>query len=965
MRVDVLGPVRVTSQGARIASPRTKERALLAALAVRADHAVPLETLSTALWGDHPPQTAARTLQAHVAHLRHDLGGGVIVREGFGYRLALPPEAVDAVRLEGLVVSGETALRDGDAACAGRWFREAEALWRGEPLTDLADTPDRQAHVHRLRGLWLQAREGRIRAELDLGHHLEVLGELRRLVSEQPLREPNWALLILALYRSGDQLGALRAYREVRDLLERELDVQPSPDLQRLRDQILRQDRQLDLRPPPPPFVVPAPMSSFVGRAGQVESVAAAVTAERLVTLSGPAGVGKSRLAQESVRRARSEFADGIWWVDLTVCSDGAGILDGIAQVLGVAAPPGLPLLASLKAFLRNRELLLVLDNCEHVVDALSEHVLALLGAAPRLRVLATSRVPLHLSGEVLWAVRPLEVPDAGSDDSAIEECDSVALFRARLGRPLDDVGSLAEAGHLCRALDGMPLALELVAVRAQRLTLGEISHQLVAEVARASRPVARPSHHADVMRAIDWSYSQLAAKTQHVFDWLSVFPGEFDLSALEAVAAAIPGVTTTSVDRHLARLLDTSMIETRRVAGITRYRLLFVTREFAHDRLQSRDETSAATRAFADHYRQLAVAASVELNGPHPGAWLRRLRRELTNLRAAVEWSRDHEPAPRSLAFAPALGRVVWLTSVDLAADAKMLRDVVQAASAESDQDLLAWGWQSLVTTTYMSGDLAGALEACGRSSALFERTGNQAGMATVHWHWGAAQLLAAGNLTAADRTLRRGRALAREADVPTVEAWCLAHLVQRAYFAGAVTDETLHFHVDAEGLADPEDEVLQAHLTMNRAGLHIASGDLGAAVDAARLCEKQAHSAGISTYEQAGQLLLGVSLLGLGHRDEALATALRAARLAIDAGNRMQLGLALQQLARTADAEDAVRAAALWGAATARSPVLPAFERVLFPIGAATALGDRFEVEVGAGRRLAAEDALDLAIG
>jgi tetratricopeptide (TPR) repeat protein len=564
----------------------------------------------------------------------------------------------------------------------------------------------------------------------------------------------------------------------------------------------------------------------------------------------------------------------------------------------------------------------------------------------------------------VLWAVRPLAVPDPGSDDAAIEECDSVALFRARMGRPLAEAGSLAEAGHLCRALDGMPLALELVAVRAQHLTLGEISHQLVAEVARARRPVARPPHHADVMRAIDWSYSQLAAGTQHVFDWLSVFPGEFDVSALEAVAAAIPGVTTPSVATHLTRLLDASMIETRRAAGATRYRLLFVMREFAHDRLLSRDEAAAASRAFADHYRQLAVAAAVELNGPHPGAWLRRLQRELPNLRAAVEWSRDHEPARRSLAFAPALGRVVWLDSVDLAADARMLRDVVHAASAEGDHDLLAWGWQSLVTTTYLSGDLTGALKACQRASAMFERTGNKAGMATVHWHWGAARLLAAGDLTAAELTLRRGRALARDADVPAVEAWCLAHLVQRAYFAGPVSDETLQLQADAESLADPADEPLQAHLAMNRAGLRIAGGDLRAAVKAARLCEQYAHGAGISTYEQAGQLLLGISLLGLGSRDEALATALRAARLAIDAGNLTQLGLALQEIARTAD-EDPVRAATLWGAATARSPVFPAFAPYVFPSGAATALGDRFEVEVGVGQRLAPERALDLAIG
>lgn len=964
MRVDLLGPLRVTIGGAVVASPMLKERALLAALALRAGRAVPVQTLETALWGDHPPQTAARTLQAHVARLRHDLGSDLIVRESAGYRLTLSPNAIDAIRLEKLVASGESALGDGDPSCAGRWFREAESLWRGDPLTDLADTPDRQAQVRRLSDLWEQAREGRIRTELALGHHRRVLGELRRLVIEQPLHEPLWGLFILALYRCGDQMDALRSYREVRELLDRELGVDPSPDLQRLHAQILRQDPQLGLSPPPPPFVVPAPTSSFVGRAGQVGSVAAALESSRLITLHGPAGVGKSRLAQEAARHVRSVFADGIWWVDLTVCGDGTDALDTLAATLGVSVAPGQRLVQSLADFLSTRDILVVLDNCEHVVAQLAPGLTTLLSAAAHLRVLATSRVPLHLSGELLWDVRPLDVPGPGSHDAATRSCDALALFCERLGRPIEDAGTLTQAERLCRTLDGIPLALELVAVRARHRTLSEVCGQLDIEVATARRPQAHPAHHADVTRAIDWSYSQLDAGAQHLFDWLAVFPADLDRQALEAVGAALPGTAAGAVAELLDRLLDACMIEARPVGATTRYRLHFVMREFARARLRDRGETALAWRAFADHYRALCTDAAAELNCSHPGAWLHTLQRELVNLRAALAWSLANETGQRSPVYAPALGRVLWLASVDLAADARLLAREVQSASG-ADPDLLGWGWQALVTTTYLSGDLAAALHACARAAALFEQAGDPAGLAAVHWHRGAALMLAAGDLAAADPALRRGRDLARVAAVPTVEAWCLAHLVQLAYFSDRVTQESFALQAEAESLADCEDEVIQSHLAMNRAGLRIASGNLAAAANAARICEEYAHHVGMRTYEQAGQLLLGASLLALDRVEEATATALRAARLAMEASNSMQFGFALQQLARITEAEDPARAAALWGAATLRSPVLPLFEPVLFPTGAAEALGDRFQAEVAAGRSLAAEQALDLAIG
>ncbi len=962
MRVDVLGSLRVTSDGAAVVHLRTKERALLSALALGVDHAVPLAALEAALWGDHPPATADRTLQAHVAHLRHDLGFDVIAREPAGYRLALPADAIDAARLEALVASGQEALTSADMASAHRCFREAEELWRGEPLADLADTPEREASVERLRDLWLRAREGRIRTDLAQGHHREVLGELQRLVIEQPLREPIWELLILALYRTGNHLDALRAYRRVHTLLDFELGVEPSPQLQRLQAQILRQDPQLALAPPPPPFVVPAPTSSFVGRTGQVESIAAALTTSRLVTLHGPAGVGKSRLAQQAAHHVRGRFADGVWWVDLTVCMNSQDVLVRIARTLGVSSSPGRALVDSLCAHVRTRDILLVLDNCEHVAQPLAGHLLTLLEAAARLHVLATSRVLLHLSGETRWVVRPLAVPDPSCAEEDLPEYDSVALFLERRGRR-DDADTPREAAALCRALDGVPLALELVAVGAQHKTLTEVTGQLVVEVAQASRPMASPAHHSDVMLAIDWGYSQLDPATQRVFDWISVFPGEFDRSAVVSVASAIPDANRP-IGQRLDQLLDASMIQARTAGGSTRYRLLFVMREFASQRLDARGERVAASRAFADHYRQMAEDAARELNGSHAGLWLRRLDSELANLRTALEWSRDHEPPDRSLSFVPALGRVLWLASVDLAADAALLCAIVGDAQA-AQPDELAWGWQAIVTTTYLSGDLPGALHACERSSALFAQAGDPAGLAVVHWHWGATLLLAAGDLPAADRILRRGRALAQEARLPTAEAWNLAHLVQLAYFTGNPTAETQLFEANAESLADPEDHVIQAHLAMNRAGLEIAGGNMDAAADAAAYCQELAIRVGIPTYEQAGLLLFGISMLALGRADEAWATGLRAAKMALDAGNRMQFGHALQQLARLTEARDPATTARLWGAATLRSPVIPAFEPIVFPASAAHTLGVRFDIEASAGRLLSADAALDLAIG
>jgi DNA-binding SARP family transcriptional activator len=490
VQVDVLGPVRVTPVQASMPAMPGKERALLAVLALNVGRSVPVAALEAAVWGDHPPRTALKSLRNLVVRLRRRLGAETITTSAHGYRLALPQEAVDATRLQRALEASAEGAREGGPVVARRRLAEAEELWRGEPLTDLADTPERQEQVERLRELWSQVREARIRADLDLGRHRQVLGELERLVVEEPLREPLWGLLMLALYRSGRQVDALRAYERLRVRLGEEWGIDPTPELQRLQWQILRQDPQLEAAPPLPPLVVPSPVTRFVGRAGQVEQVAHALGVDRLVTLHGPAGVGKSRLAVEVARAVRDRFPDGVWWVDLTVAGDRDEAVRRLAEALGVTAAPGVALAEALVAFLEHRRLLLVLDNCEHVVTPLGAIVLAVLEGAGGVRVLATSRVLLGVSGESRWKVPPLATPAAGASPEEVLASESVVLFQQRRGRQLADVAPnmLADVGRLCRTLDGMPLAIELAAAQAHVATVRELNDRLAEEVVDSAR---------------------------------------------------------------------------------------------------------------------------------------------------------------------------------------------------------------------------------------------------------------------------------------------------------------------------------------------------------------------------------------------------------------------------------------------------------------------------------------------
>ena len=963
MRVEILGPVRVTTAAGQVEVPAAKERALLAALALRAGRVVTVDALVAALWGDRPPATARRTLQSHVSRLRGHLGSTVVTTEPSGVRLGIEPGQTDLGALERLVIEGSAAARRRDVHAAQDLFGRAEGLWRGEPLTDWAEGPHRGAQLNRMRGMSQAAREGRLRADLDLGLTAAVVDELQGLVAEDPLREPTVALLMLALYRSAAQLDALRAYRNLQDGLAVSWGVDPSPDLQRLQWQILRQDAQLDVKAPEPPLVVPAALTSFVGRHGQADNVATALAANRQVTLHGPAGVGKSRLAQEVARLVRTRFPDGVWWVDLAVVLDRADVVARVAQSLGVSAAPGISMQDALRTHLEHRELLLVCDNCEHVTQTLGEVMLDLLQAAPGVRVLATSRRYLGLPGETRWEVPPLTVPAAGADDDAIAACDAVTLFQQRQARRTDHPSgnTLADVAELCRRLDGLPLAVELAAGHTHQSPIQDILAQLGRE---APNPPTPAGHHATVAQAIHWSYSELDPACQRLFDRLAVFPGDFDADAAERVAAQPSHPCPSSTLPRLADLVNASLVEARPVADATRYRLMFVMREFASARLEERGEAEAARQAFADHYRRLSRHAGPKLLDRDAGTWLQRLHLEWVNLQAALAWSMTHDPAERTLQFVRSMGDVAWGVSPDLAADVDVLHGVLERAEEARAADT-AWGWQALVTAAYLSGDVSLALRAVERAKALFTSSADQVGLASLCWHAGSVLLLALGDLPAAESTFRRGIALAHQVGVVKPEAYCRAHLVQLQAAAGTADDETRQALQVAESLADPDDYQLQGHLRLDRALLAFAAGEPPGCLVAAQECADYGHQTGIVTYEQAGHLVEGWGLLQLSRVDDALPVALRSAQIALDVGNSLQFGLSLQQLARILDdSDDPVRAARTWGAATARAPVFPAFQPILTPHRSIRSLGPQFDHEQERGASLTADQALALAI-
>ncbi|MER7502176.1 BTAD domain-containing putative transcriptional regulator [Nonomuraea pusilla] len=642
MRFGVLGPLAVwTDAGEPVTIPGLKVRALLADLLVHDGHPVSVDRLVDDLWGEDPPANPPAALQVRVSQLRKALedaepgGKNLVVSRAPGYLLRPDPGAVDAGRFADLLGRAEAA---GSPRARAGLLGEALALWRGPAFADFADEEYARSAVVRLEEQRLAALEQQAEARLELGEHGLLVGELGDLVARHPLRERLRAVHMKALYRAGRQSEALASYGELREKLAEELGLDPGPELVALHRAILAQDPALDLPADRPLTNLPAPVSKLVGRDEALAEVCALLGEERLVTLTGTGGVGKTRLALEAAHRLVGDFPDGTWLVRLDQGSRSPAEAVMAALDIREDATPVAPA-DRLAAALRDRRLLLVLDNCEHVVEEVAELAEVLLRGAPRLRVLATSREPLAVEGEVLWSVPPLGLP-GGTDLAVMARSDAVRLFVARAAaasrRFALDAANAQAVAQICARLDGIPLALELAATRVRALGLDGVvarlddRFRLLASGQRRGAPARQQT----LMAVIDWSWDLLTDEERVVLRRLAVHAGGCTLEAAEAVCAE-PGLDVLDL---LARLVDRSLVVVTESAGGVRYRLLESVAEYCLGRLADEGELDAVRRAHLDHYAGLAARAEPELYGHGQRDWLPRLDAESANLRVALD---------------------------------------------------------------------------------------------------------------------------------------------------------------------------------------------------------------------------------------------------------------------------------------------------------------------------------------
>ena len=668
MRFGILGPLRVSSKAGALDLGAPAQRGLLAVLLTSPGVPVSDDRLVEELWGDDPPPSARHLVRVYVSRLRGLLGelpdGPRIVRDGAGYALRLRPKELDAERFVAAIAQGRE-LRDRQPEGAERILAGAMRLWRAAPFADLAEAPpsvrDLTEHLERQH---LEALETWIEVRLGLGRHRELIPELAGLVAHHPYDEALHAHLMLAQYRCGHQAEALETARLLQTRLRDDLGVEPSPEVRDLYRDILLQAPHLALEPPEPPGNLPSRLTSFVGRTLEVREVAELLLADRLITLTGPGGIGKTRLAIEVAQQLRSRFPGGVWWIDLARVTDPDTVPDEVAGVLGVTPMAGAELPEALARALSRRKALLLFDNCEHVATAVGAFVAGFLEATTGPRILATSRAPIRIEGERLWTVPPLSLPTEERLPTELTKSDAVCLFVER-GRALDssfalDAANAAAVAEVCRRLDGLSLAIEMAAARLPVLTPQEILHHLDERFALLELPAAgRLTRHRTLEAAIDASYVLLSESERTVFERLSVFVGPFDLEGAAAVGLANDEPSSRALT-VVTTLVDASMLTTEREDEQTRYRLLETLREYGVARLQERNLEDEVRRAHTEYHLDLAARAGDALGTPDFAPWMPRLTQCYAELRRALEWSIQHQPAAVTLRAAPAL-REFW----------------------------------------------------------------------------------------------------------------------------------------------------------------------------------------------------------------------------------------------------------------------------------------------------------------
>jgi predicted ATPase/DNA-binding SARP family transcriptional activator len=665
----MLGSFEVRTDGGVLADvPGARLRGLLVALALEPGRVVPKATLVDWIWGENPPADATNALQRLVSRLRKALPEGSVEGHTDGYRLTVAPDAVDAVRFERLV--GQA--RDDDDPQRVPLLREALALWRGAAMQDvgLVESGAFDAAVTRLERLRLAAMEDRFDAEISLGHGAELVSDLTDLVAAHPVRERLAAALMRALVAAGRGSEALLVYQRTREALADALGVDPSPELSALHVALLRGDvgrrqeeeRHTNLR---------AELTSFVGRDADAAVVRELIAEHRLTTLIGPGGSGKTRLATETARSLLDDLPDGAWLVELAAIGAdgdvaqatiaGLGLRDALLGEAQNAEPTD-----RLIAAIREREALLILDNCEHVIESAAKFADRVLGECRRLRILATSREPLGITGEALWLVEPLALPEGDASPGEIESSPAVRLLRDRAGAVRKDFAvdahALSTMVRVCRVLDGMPLAIELAAARLRTMSLDQLANRLDDRfrLLTGGSRTALPRHR--TLRAmVDWSWELLSDAERTVLRRLSVFAGGASLEAAERVCGG-DAVEQEQVLELLTALTEKSLLVAEG-DGAPRYRMLGTIKEYATQRLAEAGESDLARHAHLAYFTELTETADPRLRRAEQVTWLATLGAEHDNISSAMRGALAAGEAHGAMRLAAGAGWYWWLS--------------------------------------------------------------------------------------------------------------------------------------------------------------------------------------------------------------------------------------------------------------------------------------------------------------
>jgi predicted ATPase/DNA-binding SARP family transcriptional activator/Tfp pilus assembly protein PilF len=893
--VRVLGPVEVVGEEGAVVPLAAKQLRLLTALVVAAGRACAVDELVEAVWGESPPASARSLVQVYVSQLRKALPDGIEVATRRGaYAVELAPEQLDAARFERLLAECGSARQSGNAALAASLADRAIGLWRGRAYGDLAYEEVASRESERLEELRLVAVEERIDAELGLGRHDDVLAEVLRVAGEHPYRERLQGQAMLALYRCGRQSEALKHYADVRARLREEVGLEPVPALRELQRRILQHDP--GLVPPQSARAavnLPVPPTPLVGRERELDELAALLDRRdaRLITLTGAGGSGKTRLALEAARRVAGSFANGVSVAELAPLRDHALVLPTIARALGATDDPDEEPLETLATALAPQELLLVVDNAEHVREAAPSFA-QLVARAPRLTLVVTSRVVLHVSGEQVFSVPPLA------------EDDAVDLFvqRAQLLDPTfahtPDVET--DAREICRRVDCLPLGIELAAARVGTLTPHALLARLDTRLGLLTRgPRDLPARQQTLRETIAWSVDLLDEEERRALARLSVFPAGASLETAERVCDASLDTISALVDHHLVQRTER--------AGRQRLLLLETIHEYAAGLLDADPaERELARRRHAEWCQERVAEAAPNLSGDRQSEWLDALEVEHDSLRAALDYLHEAGQRERELGLAVQLSRFWYVRGYVVEGRRRLEAALERAEGGPPDERRRAF--TAAASLALLQGDYDAARGFAENALEAARAAGELRLLANAYSNLGAI-VLAAGDYERAASALEEAVRLAREAGDERIAALAINNLGDLALTNGDYERAGPLFEESLGLLRALSDTANIARSLFNNGAVDLMQGRIPAATE--RFRESLTLSRQTGDQEDTAWSLLGLAATDVedGHGERG-AVLLGAAR-----GVLTQMNAAFKPFERELDRRTEERSRALSG--------------------------------------------------